>query len=52
VLLDVAFRPPTSVGALDKQLSRRNTPPTRAPTDFSSASSRRPPHGSGPMWFA
>jgi hypothetical protein len=52
VCLDVAFHPPTSVGALDEQLSRRNTPPTCPPTDFSSASSRRPPHGSGPMWFA
>jgi len=52
VCLDVAFHSPTSVGALNKQLLRRNTPPTRAPTDFSSASSRRPPHGSGPMWCA
>jgi len=48
----VAFHSPTGVGTLDEPLSRRNTPPTRAPTDFSSASSRRPPHGSGPMWFA
>jgi hypothetical protein len=52
VLLDIAFHPPTSVGALDKQLSRRNTPPTCSPTDFSSVPSRRPPHGSGPEWFA
>jgi hypothetical protein len=52
VLLSVAFRSPTSVGALDKQLSRRHGPPTCPPTDFSSASSRRPPHGSGPGWFA
>ena len=52
VLLSVAFRSPTSVGALDKQLSRRNGPPTCPPTDFSSVPSRRPPHGSGPMWFA
>src|SRR5215510_12727991 len=52
VCLDVAFHSPTSVGALDEQLSRRNGPPTCPPTDFSSASSRRPPHGSGPMWFA
>ena len=47
-LLSVAFHSPTSVGALDEQLSRRNGPPTCLPTDFSSVPSRRPPHGSGP----
>jgi hypothetical protein len=52
VLLDVAFHSPTSVGALDAQLSRRNTSPTCTPTDFSSVPSRRPPHGSGPEWCA
>jgi hypothetical protein len=48
----VAFHSPTGVGTLDEPLSRRDTPPTRAPTDFSSVPSRRPPHGLGPMWFA
>ena len=48
----IAFHSPTGVGTLDEPLSRRHTPPTRAPTNFSSVSSRRPPHGLGPMWFA
>jgi len=35
-----------------KDFSRLHGWPMRSPTDASATSSRRPPHGSGPMWIA
>lgn len=48
----VAFRSLDSVGARDNTVSRLNGWPACSPTDASPTPSRRPAHGSGPMWFA
>ncbi|MCP1838697.1 hypothetical protein ACVIHI_008378 [Bradyrhizobium sp. USDA 4524] len=51
-LAHVAFRSLDSVDARDNTVSRLNGWPACSPTDASPTPSRRPAHGSGPMWFA
>lgn len=51
-LIRVAFRNVNAVGTRDIGLSRLNGWPARSPTDASLTSSRRPAHGSGPIWVA
>jgi hypothetical protein len=50
--LRVAFRTVDSVGSRENILSRLNGWPMRSPADASQTSSRRPAHGSRPMWIA